>query len=54
MKAVQKSEGDTVVLLLRQERIKSFSDLWKSTNMDYYQTQENKLLSERLKQKTQP
>lgn len=36
MKAVQKAEGETIVLLLRQERIKSFTDLWKTTNMDYY------------------
>jgi len=49
MKKVQEADGQTVVLLIRQERIKSFEKLWRDTNVDFYQTQENKKLSERLK-----
>jgi len=36
-------------MLLRQERLKSFEKLWMAANADFYQTQENKKLSERLK-----
>lgn len=53
MKAVQKAEGETVVMLLRQERVASFEKLWRQTNLDFYQTQANKQLSKRLKDKEQ-
>ena len=49
LKSVQKADGEIIVLLLRQERLNSFADLWRKTNMDFYQTQENKILSERLR-----
>lgn len=49
MKKVQEADGQTIVMLMRQERIKSFEKLWKNVNVDFYQTQENKQLSERLK-----
>ena len=49
MKKVQKSEGDIVVLLMRQERMKSFEKLWVTTNMDFYQTKQNKALTERIR-----
>ena len=49
MKKVQEADGQTVVMLMRQERIQSFEKLWRDTNVDFYQTQENKKLSERLK-----
>lgn len=48
-KSIQKAEGETIVLLLRQERLKSFERHWKTLNMDFYQTQANKSISERLK-----
>jgi hypothetical protein len=38
LNGVLKTEGETVVLLLRQERLKSFSELWRSANLDYYNT----------------
>ena len=49
MKSVQKASGDTIIMLIRQERLRSFSKLWVAANPDFYQTQENKKLSERLK-----
>ena len=50
MKKVQQSDGKTVVMLLRQERLKSFQKMWMDANVDFYQTQENRKLSERLKE----
>ena len=38
LKSVQKADGEVIVLLLRQERLKSFADLWRATNLDFYQT----------------
>jgi hypothetical protein len=38
LNSVLKTEGETVVLLLRQERLKSFSDLWRNANLDFYNT----------------
>ena len=52
LKAIQKADGDTVMVLLRQERLGSFEKLWRQTNLDYYQTKENKALSDRLRQKS--
>jgi len=48
MKSIQKAEGEIIVVLLRQERLKSFEKLWMDANMDFYQTQQNKRMSERL------
>lgn len=39
LNSVFKAEGETIVLLLRQERLKSFSDLWRNANLDFYNTQ---------------
>jgi hypothetical protein len=36
---VIKAEGETVVLLLKQDRLKEFSDLWRDANLDFYSTQ---------------
>lgn len=38
MKKVQEADGPTIVMLVRQERVKSFEKLWKDTNVDFYQT----------------
>jgi hypothetical protein len=35
---VQKAEGQVVVMLVRMERLKSFSKLWRSANLDFYNT----------------
>lgn len=45
LNGVLKTEGDTVVLLLRQERLKSFMDVWRNTNMDFYNTQTKEIKS---------
>lgn len=47
-----KADGKTVVLLVRQERLKSFADLWKNANLDFYntQTKENKQLHRQVAQ----
>jgi hypothetical protein len=42
LKSAQKCDGDIVVMLLRQERLSSFSKLWKQANLDFYQTQKNR------------
>ena len=42
LKSAQKCDGDIVVMLLRQERLNSFSKLWRQANLDYYQTQKNR------------
>ena len=39
LNSVLKAEGETIVLLLRQERLKSFSDLWRNPNLDFYNNQ---------------
>ena len=36
LKNVQKCEGEIVVLLVRQERLKRFADVWKNANLDFY------------------
>lgn len=46
---VQKADGDTVMMLIRQERLKSFQNLWIQTNHDFYQSQRNKMLSDKIK-----
>jgi hypothetical protein len=38
LKSAQKCEGDVVVMLMRQERLKSFESMWRNANLDYYQT----------------
>jgi hypothetical protein len=38
LKSAQKCDGDVVVMLMRQERLKSFERLWRQANLDYYQT----------------
>ncbi len=52
LNSVLKTEGETVVLLLRQERLKSFSELWRNANLDFYNTQTKQNLNLR-KQTTQ-
>jgi hypothetical protein len=42
LKSAQKCEGDVVVMLVRQERLKSFEAMWRNANLDYYQTQKNR------------
>ena len=39
LKNVMTAEGDTVVLLVRQERLKKFTDVWRQANLEYYNTQ---------------
>lgn len=39
LKNVLKQEGEVIVVLMRQERLKKFSDVWRQSNMDYYNTQ---------------
>ena len=39
LKNVQKCEGEIVVLLVRQERLKRFADVWKNANLDFYTSQ---------------
>ena len=36
---MQKCEGEIIVLLVRQERLKKFADVWKNANLDYYTSQ---------------
>ena len=39
LKSVMGADGDIIVLLLRQERLKRFTDVWRQANLDYYNTQ---------------
>ena len=39
LKNVQKCEGEIIVLLVRQERLKMFAEVWKQANLDYYNSQ---------------
>lgn len=39
IQSVAKAQGDVVIVLLRQERLKSFVKLWHDQNMDYYSSQ---------------
>lgn len=48
LKKVQAADGESVVLLLRQERLRSFEKLWMTAHMDFYQTQTNKRITEKL------
>jgi len=41
MKNVAKAEGAVVVLLVRQERLQSFAQVWRKANLDFYQTQQS-------------
>ena len=34
-----KQDGELVVVLVRQERLKKFSEVWRQANLDYYNTQ---------------
>ena len=36
LKNISKCEGQLVVVLVRQERLKKFADLWKQANLDFY------------------
>ena len=36
LESVEKANGDIVVVLMRQERLKKFAKLWKAQNLDYY------------------
>ena len=36
LKSLQKTEGEIVMVLIRQERLKSFEKLWINANMDFY------------------
>ena len=42
LKSAQKCEGDVIVMLMRQERLRGFADMWRGANLDYYQTQKNR------------
>mmetsp|Transcript_9491 Transcript_9491/g.15977 ORF Transcript_9491/g.15977 Transcript_9491/m.15977 type:complete len:92 (+) Transcript_9491:920-1195(+) len=48
---VRKAEGDTIVLLMRKERLKSFEKLWKDSHPDFYLSQQNKEISQKVLQK---
>lgn len=37
-----KQEGEIIVVLMRQERLKGFSDVWRQANLDFYNTQTQK------------
>ena len=39
LKNVQKQDGQIVIVLCRQERLKKFSDVWRQANLDFYNTQ---------------
>ena len=34
-----KQDGEIIVVLVRQERLKKFSEVWRLANLDYYTTQ---------------
>ena len=34
-----KQDGEIVVVLVRQERLKKFSEVWRQANLEYYNTQ---------------
>ena len=38
LKNILKQEGEVIVVLMRQERLKKFSDVWRQANLDYYNT----------------
>jgi hypothetical protein len=42
LKSAQKCEGDVIVMLVRQERLKGFSEMWRRAHLDFYQTQKNR------------
>ena len=39
LKNVMKQDGEVIVVLMRQERLKKFSDVWRQANLDFYNTQ---------------
>jgi len=38
LKNVLKQDGEIIVVLMRQERLKKFSEVWRQANLDYYNT----------------
>ena len=38
LKNILKQEGEVIVVLMRQERLKKFSEVWRQANHDYYNT----------------
>ena len=38
LKSAQKCEGEVVVMLVRQERLKGLTLMWRGAHLDYYQT----------------
>ena len=36
---VLQQDGEIIVVLMRQERLKKFTDVWRQANLDYYNTQ---------------
>jgi len=38
LKNVLKQDGEIIVVLMRQERLKKFSEVWRQANLDYYKT----------------
>jgi hypothetical protein len=45
-----KADGEVIVVLMRSDRLKSFADMWRDANLDYYatQTKEHKELSKQV------
>ena len=39
LKSILKQEGEIIVVLMRQERLKKFSEVWRQANLDFYKTQ---------------
>lgn len=39
LNSVMRQQGEVVVVLMRQERLKKFTDVWRAANLDYYNTQ---------------
>jgi predicted RNA-binding protein with PUA domain len=38
MNSVQQTDAPVVILLLREERQKSFGEMWRTANLDFYNT----------------
>lgn len=51
LKSAQKAEGKVIVMLMKQERLKSFKKMWTEANLDFYQTQKYKMAIEEVKEK---
>lgn len=39
LKNVIKQDGEVIVVLMRQERLKKFAEVWRQANLDFYNTQ---------------